>query len=77
LEPLHRRLKDAERHMAELGLRKETIERRLVDPTIYQVNGTELADLLREQAGLNAALGEAEARWLEAANEIEVAEKAD
>jgi ATP-binding cassette subfamily F protein 3 len=77
LEPLRRRVKEAERHMAELGRRKETVDRRLVDPTTYQTEGAELAGLLREQAGLSDALSEAEARWLEAAQAMEAAEKTD
>jgi ATP-binding cassette subfamily F protein 3 len=77
LEPLRRRLKEAERAMAELGKRKETLDRRLADPATYGSDGAELAGLLREQAGLNAALGDAEARWLEAAQAVEAAETAD
>ncbi len=74
LEPLRRQLRDAEQAVSKLNARKTALEQQLADPTTYRVDGAELAGLLREQAGLNDALGAAEARWLEAAQAIEAAE---
>ncbi len=74
LEPLRRILKEAERAVGELDARKATLDARLADPAMYQAEGAELAALMREQASLAAALSDAEARWLEAAQAIEAAE---
>jgi ATP-binding cassette subfamily F protein 3 len=72
IEPLRRRLKDAERAVADLNTRKAALDRQIADPATYA--GGEVASLLREQAALGAALGEAEARWLAAAEAIEEAQ---
>jgi ATP-binding cassette subfamily F protein 3 len=72
IEPLRRRLKDAERAVADLNTRKAALDRQIADPATYA--GGEVASLLREQAALGAALGEAEARWLAAAQAIEEAQ---
>jgi ATP-binding cassette subfamily F protein 3 len=72
LEPLRRVLKDAERAVGDLTTRKAALDQRIADPTTYQATG-DVEGLLREQATLAAALGEAEARWLAAAEAIEEA----
>ncbi len=73
LEPLRRALKSAERAAADFAARKQAIDGRLADPATYRLEGAELAALMREQAVLAQALGEAEARWLEAALAMEEA----
>jgi ATP-binding cassette subfamily F protein 3 len=73
LEPLRRRLKDAERVVGDLNARKTALDQRIADPSTYQGTG-DVANLLREQAALAAELGEAEARWLAAAEAIEEAD---
>ena len=73
LEPLRRALKEAERAVSDLSARKTALDRRIADPETY-AGGADVAGLLREQAALAAALGEAEARWLAAAEAIEEAD---
>ena len=73
LEPLRRALKAAERAVADLGARKAALDQRIADPATY-AGAADVAGLLREQASLAAALGEAEARWLAAAEAIEEAD---
>jgi ATP-binding cassette, subfamily F, member 3 len=73
LEPLRRALKAAERAVADCAARKQAVDARLADPATYRLEGAGLAALMREQAGLAQSLGEAEARWLEAALAIEEA----
>jgi len=71
---LRNALRMAERQLAEITARKEALDRRLADPALYANGGAEIADLLREQASAAAALAEAEARWLAAAEAVEQAE---
>jgi ATP-binding cassette subfamily F protein 3 len=73
LEPLRRKLKDTERAVTDLTARKSALDQRIADPATY-ANGGDVSGLLREQASLAAALGEAEARWLAAAEAIEEAD---
>jgi ATP-binding cassette subfamily F protein 3 len=73
LEPLRRKLKEAERAVTDLTARKSALDRRIADPATY-ADGGDVSGLLREQAALAAALGEAEARWLAAAEAIEEAD---
>ena len=75
LEPLRRSLLAAEKTLSELGARKAALDHRLADPGTYRAEGSELGALMREQASLAAALEDAEARWLEAAQAIEAAEQ--
>jgi len=76
LEPLRRSLQTAEKRLSELGACKAALDRRLADPDTYRAEGNELGALMREQAALAAALEEAEARWLDAAQAMEAAERA-
>ena len=73
LEPLRRALKEAERAGGDLSQRKAALDRRIADPATY-AGAADIAGLLREQAALAAALGDAEARWLAAAEAIEEAD---
>ncbi|HEX4193024.1 MAG TPA: ABC transporter ATP-binding protein, partial [Stellaceae bacterium] len=72
LEPLRRKLKEAERAVTDLTARKSALDQRIADPATY-ASGGDASGLLREQAALAATLGEAEARWLAAAEAIEEA----
>jgi ATP-binding cassette subfamily F protein 3 len=73
LEPLRRALKEAERAVTDLTARKTALDQRIADPATY-AGAADVSGLLREQAALAAALGEAEARWLAAAEAIEEAD---
>jgi ATP-binding cassette, subfamily F, member 3 len=73
LEPLRRALKEAERSVTELSARKSALDQRIADPATY-AGSADVSGLLREQAALAATLGEAEARWLAAAEAIEEAD---
>jgi len=73
LEPLRRLLKDAERVVSELSAKKAALDARVADPATYAANAN-VANLLREQAALAAELGDAEARWLDAAQALEDAD---
>ncbi len=73
LGPLRKALKDAERAVGDLTARKSALDRRIADPATY-AGTADVPGLLREQAALAAALGEAEARWLAAAEAIEEAD---
>jgi len=59
--------------VTDIGARKATIDQRIADPATY-AGAADVPGLLREQASLAAALGEAEARWLAAAEAIEEAD---
>jgi ATP-binding cassette subfamily F protein 3 len=73
IEPLRRALKEAERAVTDLTTRKSALDQRIADPATY-AGAADVPGLLREQASLSAALGEAEARWLAAAEAIEEAD---
>ena len=73
LGPLRRALKDAERAVGDLSARKSALDQRIADPATY-AGAADVPSLLREQAALAAALGEAETRWLAAAEAIEEAD---
>jgi ATP-binding cassette, subfamily F, member 3 len=73
LEPLRRALKEAERAVTDLTTRKTALDQRIADPATY-AGAADVSGLLREQASLAAVLGEAEARWLAAAEAIEEAD---
>jgi ATP-binding cassette, subfamily F, member 3 len=73
LEPLRRAMKEAERAVADLAKRKTALDQRIADPATY-AGAADVSGLLREQATLAASLGDAEARWLAAAEAIEEAD---
>jgi ATP-binding cassette subfamily F protein 3 len=77
LEPLRRKLRAAEQAVSDLSRRKIALDQQLANPSTYGGDNAAVAGLLREQAGLNAALSTAEASWLEAAQAIEAAESAN
>jgi len=77
LAPLRKELQASERELGTLGAKKAALDEQLADPATYAGKSVDVAALLREQAALAAALSDAEARWLEAAQAIEAAQKAD
>ncbi len=74
LEPLRRELRTAEKAMSGLAARKAVIERQLTDPAFYERDSDSLPRLLREKGTLESELAVAEARWLAAAEALEVAQ---
>jgi ATP-binding cassette subfamily F protein 3 len=67
LETLRRAARDAETAVLRLTANKATIEAELIQP---KIDGARRADLMRRQAELSRALAEAEARWLDAAENL-------
>ena len=70
LAPLRKTAKAIEDEIRRLQQRKRGIERRLADPATYAA-ATDIAGLERERQQLEAAIAEAEERWLEVEGEIE------
>jgi ATP-binding cassette subfamily F protein 3 len=70
LAPLKQTLRAAEQRLAEMSARKAALDRQLADPATY-VGDMRLQALLRDQAAAAAALAEAEAQWLAAADALE------
>jgi ATP-binding cassette subfamily F protein 3 len=71
LEPLRRRVRDAEAAMERLGREKAEFDRLLADPATYAGNGERTTEALRRQAELARALADAEQTWLAAAEALE------
>ena len=71
LEPLRKRLREAEARMALLAKDLAAIETALTDPARYAGARREIPDLLRQQAELRATLEIAERAWLSAAEALE------
>jgi ATP-binding cassette, subfamily F, member 3 len=74
LAPLRQAAREAERTLERLQAQKAGLETRLADPATYGKDGAELERMIRRAAELDAALAEAEARWLEAEEALERAE---
>ena len=72
LEPLRKRVRNAEARMAALTKELAAIETALADPATYA--GRDVPDLLRQQAELRATLEVAERDWLAAAEALEDAD---
>jgi len=70
LAPLRKTAKAIEDEIRRLQQRKRGVERRLADPATYAA-ATDIAGLERERQQLEAAIAEAEERWLEVEGEIE------
>ncbi|HTS94868.1 MAG TPA: ABC-F family ATP-binding cassette domain-containing protein [Stellaceae bacterium] len=71
LEPLRRRLQNAEARLGSLGKEIAAIETQLADPKTYGGDSAALTELLRRRAELKSALGSAESDWLAAAEALE------
>jgi ATP-binding cassette subfamily F protein 3 len=70
LEPLRRRVRDAEARVSALTKDLAAIETALADPATY-AGGREVPELLRQQAELRATLESAERDWLTAAEALD------
>jgi ATP-binding cassette, subfamily F, member 3 len=70
LAPLRKTAKAIEDEVKRLHQVKRGIERKLADPSTYSA-ATDIAGLERERQRLEAAIAEAEERWLEVESEIE------
>ncbi len=75
LAPLRQRAREAERELDQLAARKDAIERRLADPSLYR-DGAEVARLRAELATIEDARIRAEECWFEAQAAIEELEAA-
>ncbi|HXA70778.1 MAG TPA: ABC-F family ATP-binding cassette domain-containing protein [Stellaceae bacterium] len=71
LEPLRKRVRDAEARMAALTKDLTAIESVLADPATHAADGSEVPELLRQQAELRVTLETAERDWLTAAEALE------
>ena len=71
LEPLRKRVRDAEARIGALTKELTTIETTLANPATYAGEGRDVPGLLRRQAELRAALETAERNWLAAAEALE------
>src|SRR5581483_7903463 len=74
LAPLRRALRAAEARLAAVTTAKAALDHQLADPETYARGGGSVEELLRQQALAAAALAEAEAKWLAAAEALEKAE---
>ena len=73
LEPLRRRVRDAEARVAALARDVAGLETELATPATYGGDSGHLTELLRRQAELRAALSAAESDWLAASEALEAA----
>jgi ATP-binding cassette subfamily F protein 3 len=73
LAPLRKKVQEAEKKMERLGTTKATLEARLADPKLYDGPPEKVTALQKEIAETAAAIGQAEAAWLEANETLEAA----
>jgi ATP-binding cassette, subfamily F, member 3 len=71
--PLRQAAKAAERELERLTAEQRRLAAKLADGATYQRPGDELAELLKREADLKAAVAAAEQRWLDAAEALEEA----
>jgi ATP-binding cassette subfamily F protein 3 len=71
--PLKRRLEAAEEVLARCTRTLEALDRELADPQLYVKDPAKAADLGRRREKAQAALDEAEAKWMQAAEAYEAA----
>jgi len=69
--PLKRRLEAAEEVLARTTRQLEELDRQLADPKLYVNDPAKAADLGRKREKAQAAVNEAEAKWMEAAEAYE------
>ncbi|TLS75954.1 ATP-binding cassette domain-containing protein [Mariprofundus erugo] len=76
LQPLRSRIKKLESDMEKLHRRKEELDLQLADPALYDGSQVELQKKLAIESGqLNQKIDASEAIWLEACEELELAEQ--
>ncbi len=73
LEPLRKRVRDAETRIAGLTKELQAIKTTLANPATYANGRTDVSDLLRQQAELRGGLETAEREWLAASEALEKA----
>ncbi len=71
LAPLRRAARAAEHELEQLTSDRAKLAARLADGTTYQLQGEEVAALLKREAELKAAIEAAEHRWLAAEEALE------
>ena len=71
--PLKRRLEAAEDVLARCTRALADLDRQLADPKLYVNDPAKAADLGRRREKAQAAMNEAEAKWMEAAEAYEAA----
>jgi ATP-binding cassette subfamily F protein 3 len=71
LEPLRKRVREAEAKIAALNKELGVLEATLADPATYASERSDVSDLLRQQAELRAGLETAEREWLAATEALE------
>jgi len=77
LQPLMNKLKKAETLLEQLSEKKETLENKLADTTIYlDENKEALKEILLEKTTVDKALNAVETEWMEISEEIEIASEA-
>jgi ATP-binding cassette subfamily F protein 3 len=74
LAPLRKKAFEAEKALEKLLARKAGIEEKLADPKLYQGPADKVTQLQRERGEVEKALAEAEAIWLAAHEELELAQ---
>ena len=74
LEPLRKRVREAEARIAALTKELAALETTLADPATYGSDGRGVTDLLRRQGELRGTLATAEREWLAAAEALEDAD---
>jgi ATP-binding cassette, subfamily F, member 3 len=74
LAPLRQAAREAERELERLTRDRSALAARLASAATYRLPGTEIEALAKRGADLEAAIAAAEARWLEAAQELEQAQ---
>jgi ATP-binding cassette, subfamily F, member 3 len=74
-QPLKKAADKLEREVEALTQASEIVQNRLADTSVYEENRkSELTELLQEQAKVAAALGDAEAKWLEVLERLDEAQ---
>jgi ATP-binding cassette, subfamily F, member 3 len=74
LAPLRQAAREAERELEQLTRDRSALAARLASAATYRLPGAEIEALAKRGADLEAAIAAAEARWLEAAQELEQAQ---
>ena len=77
LAPLRKVVQKAESLLEKLTARKIALEEKLADPLLYDGPPDKIAELQRQRADIIRQTGEAETAWLEAQENLELAQSAD
>lgn len=77
LAPMHKAIAEAETAMKSLGDKKQRLQSRFADPTLYEDPSVDAGDLQRQLADVERQLAEVEETWLTAQERLEAAQLAD